>query len=209
MIIGLVGFIGAGKGAVSEILVDSHNYRNDAFAASLKDACSVMFDWPRDLLEGDTKESRAFREVTDTWWSNKLGIKDFTPRLALQLVGTDALRNHFNPDIWFLTLQNRLQKNPDQNVVISDVRFPNEFAMIKEMGGTILHIKRGKEPVWLNIAQRAISNNDADAWREMKENFPEVHFSEWAWVGEHVDHTIDNNGTLLDLARNVNFALNK
>ena len=133
MIIGLLGFIGSGKGTVANILQQEYNFKPDSFASSLKDACAAIFDWPRDLLEGDTVESRAWREVTDDWWAQKLGIPDFTPRLALQLIGTDSLRNYFHQDIWFLTLQNRLRKNPDANVVISDVRFPNEVKMVKEI----------------------------------------------------------------------------
>jgi hypothetical protein len=110
-IIGLVGFIGSGKGTVARHLVDNYGFRQESFAKSLKDACSNIFDWPRDLLEGDTPESRQWRELPDLWWSEKLGIKDFTPRLALQLIGTNALRDHFSQDLWFLSLENRIRKN--------------------------------------------------------------------------------------------------
>jgi len=204
MIIGLLGFIGSGKGTVANILQQKHNFKTDSFASSLKDACAMMFDWPRDLLEGDTIESRTWREVTDVWWSEKLGIPNFTPRLALQLIGTDALRNYFHNDIWFLTLQNRLRKNPDANVVISDVRFPNEIKMVKDMGGMLLQVVRGPDPVWINIARNA-NAGDEDALREMRECFPEVHFSEWAWVSHrtHLTAVIDNNSTLSDLNNRV------
>jgi hypothetical protein len=44
-----------------------------SFACSLKDTASVMFGWDRDLLEGDTVESRKFREQKDEFWSDKFG----------------------------------------------------------------------------------------------------------------------------------------
>ena len=54
MIVGLVGFIGAGKGTVADLLVERHNFIKESFANSVKDAVSVVFGWDRALLEGDT-----------------------------------------------------------------------------------------------------------------------------------------------------------
>jgi len=199
-IVGLVGFIGSGKGTVAETLVKRYNYRQDSFAASLKDACAVMFDWPRHLLEGDTTESREWREIPDVWWGEQLGIENFTPRYALQYIGTDVLRSHFSQDIWFLTLQNRLRKNPNQDVIISDVRFPNEIKFIQDQGGAIVRIHRGEDPAWFDIAKRA---NNGDIWSKslmtQDPDLKKIHQSEWAWVGSRIDYTIMNSGTLLDL----------
>ena len=159
MIIGLLGLINSGKGTVAQQLVQEYDFRQDSFATSLKDACSVIFDWPRHMLEGDTKESREWREIVDPWWSEKLGMPNFSPRLALQVVGTDALRNHFCEDLWFLTLQNRIRKNPMQHVVISDVRFPNEIKFIQEQKGVLVRVNRGPLPVWYETAVMANKGN--------------------------------------------------
>ena len=203
MIIGILGTIGSGKNTVADYLVETNDFAKDSFASSLKDACANIFDWPRNMLEGDTLISRQWRDHVDDWWTDKLGIKDFTPRLALQLIGTDGLRNHFHPDIWFLTLQNRIRKNLNQHTVISDVRFPNEVQYIQDIGGILATVKRGKPPVWEGIAEKAILKNDQDAWREMKENFPEVHYSEWAWVGTKSNYILENDGTTNDLFAQV------
>ena len=95
MIIGLVGWIGSGKNTVADILATQHSYKKDSFAAPLKDATANIFNWPRKTLEGDTDHSRHFRECVDPYWANKLQIKNFTPRLALQIVGTELFREHF------------------------------------------------------------------------------------------------------------------
>ena len=202
MIIGLLGFIGSGKGTVASRLVQSHNFRQDSFAASLKDACATIFDWPRHLLEGDTGESRVWRETVDQWWADKLNIPQFTPRLALQLIGTDVLRNHFNPDIWFLTMQNRIRKSPDQSVVISDVRFPNEIEFLKQSGGILVRVSRGMDPIWYRTAVAANAGNE-ESIEIMKKSFPKAHLSEWAWVGSKLDFHITNNGSLDDLYKQV------
>lgn len=202
MIVGLLGFIGSGKGTVASILVEKYNFRQDSFASSLKDACSAMFDWPRAMLEGDTTESREWREIVDPWWSEKLGIPNFSPRYALQIMGTDVLRNHFHQDLWFITVQNRIRKNPDQHVVISDVRFPNEIKFIQEQGGVLAKINRGPTPVWYETALLANKGNSL-AKEAMTKTYSSAHFSEWAWVGSKIDLEVDNNGSLDTLTDQV------
>ena len=128
MIIGLVGYIGSGKGTVGDILVREHGYYKFAFADALKDAVSQIFVWPRGLLEGDSNASRAFRERVDPWWSHKFGY-EVTPRLILQKFGTEACRHGIADNIWIAALEKRIQGYDD--VVISDCRFPNEIDFIQ------------------------------------------------------------------------------
>jgi len=197
-IIGLLGYIGSGKGTVASQLANEYGFRQDSFAGSLKDACAALFDWPRQMLEGDTKKSREWREQVDPWWEEKLGRPGFSPRMALQLMGTDVIRNNFDEDMWFLTVLNKIRKDPSQNVVISDVRFPNEVKFIRENGGTLVKVNRGPAPVWVEIAVQA-NNGSSLAKDIMQKNYPNVHFSEWATAGVIPDLEISNDGTLEDL----------
>lgn len=202
MIVGISGFISSGKGTVATQLTEKYGFRKDSFAASLKDACAVMFDWPRGMLEGETAESRAWREEVDTWWAEKLGMPNLTPRLALQVVGTDALRNNFSDAIWFTTLENRIRKNPTQHVVISDVRFPNEIKFIQDNGGVMIKVNRGPSPVWYETAILANKGNSL-AKNAMTSTYSDAHFSEWAWVGSKFDYELNNDSTLEILTAQV------
>lgn len=202
MILGISGLIGSGKGTVADYLVNNYQFKKDSFAASLKDACAYIFDWPRHLLEGDTTDSRKWREETDEWWSDKLNIQSFSPRLALQLIGTESLRDHFDQNIWFLTMQNRIRKNPNQNIVISDVRFPNEIKLIKDMGGTMIRVRRGDTPVWYETARLA-NNGNSIAKDIMNKTYKSTHFSEYAWVGTKFDYTVTNDSDLNSLHSQV------
>jgi hypothetical protein len=201
-IIGLIGFIGCGKGTVAQILVQNYNFRQDSFASSLKDVAASIFDWPRYLLEGDTKESREWRELVDPWWEKELSIPNFSPRLALQLMGTDVLRNHFHNDIWFLTLQNRYRKVPDKSVVVSDVRFLNELGFIKKNNGILIRVNRGVLPEWYSCAADANAGN-LDALEIMKSKYSHIHSSEWSLCGTVADFEINNNGTISDLYNEI------
>ena len=204
MIVGLVGFIGAGKGSVADLLVDRHNYFKESFANSVKDAVSTIFGWNRALLEGDTPESRAWREQDDKFWSEKLG-KPFSPRLALQLMGTEAGRDVFHPDLWVHTVLRRCENAPWNNYVIADVRFPNEVEAIRKAGGVIVRVRRGPEPEWYNVA---LKDNKKPNYHGMAQEYPDVHFSEWAWIGCDIDVEINNNRTLEDLTERVDFVVN-
>lgn len=208
MIIGLLGLINSGKGTVANQLVNEYNFRQDSFASSLKDACSAIFDWPRNMLEGDTTESREWREQIDPWWSEQLNMPNFSPRLALQVIGTEALRNNFNQDLWFLTLQNRVRKNPNQPVVISDVRFPNEIDFIRKQKGILIKVNRGLMPVWYETAIMANKGNSI-AKEVMAKTYSQAHLSEWAWVGQKVDFEINNDETLEVLQTQVRDIIGK
>jgi len=83
MIIGICGLIGSGKDTVADYLVNEHGYRRESFANPLKDAVAAVFGWDREMLEGRSKESRQWREQTDAWWSERLGM-NITPRWVMQ-----------------------------------------------------------------------------------------------------------------------------
>lgn len=199
MIIGFVGFIGSGKDTAADYLVNFHGFRRDSFANTLKDAVAVVFGWDRTLLEGRTKEAREWREQQDEWWSERLGRK-ITPRWVLQYWGTDVLRNHFHDDIWIASLENKIRKTKD-NIVISDVRFPNEIKAIHKSGGLVVRVKRGSDPEWFEDAANLNAGPTNLSWAISKQKIAElgIHPSETSWIGKEIDHTIDNDSTIDDL----------
>jgi len=191
MIIGFVGLIGSGKDTAADYLVNSYEFRRDSFAATLKDAVAAVFGWDRDLLEGRTAASRAWREEVDVWWAQRLGILQLTPRWVLQQWGTEVGRRAFHQDIWIASLENKLRKHED-NIVITDCRFPNEIAAIRNAGGRVFRIKRGPDPDWWDLAQ--------DYMGGRREAPPAgIHASEWSWIAHPLDGIIDNNGTIGEL----------
>jgi len=205
MIIGICGFIGSGKDTAADYLVNFHEFRRESFAATLKDAASAVFGWDREMLEGRTKQSREWREQLDLWWSERLGIRELTPRWVLQHWGTEVLRRHFHDDIWIASLENKLRNSRD-DVVISDCRFPNEIAAIKKAGGRVVRVVRGAEPEWYDAAVSRNRGPDGNInWALSGRRLEQlgVHASETAWVGTRFDVVLDNNGTLDDLYQQV------
>jgi hypothetical protein len=198
-IIGICGFIGSGKDTAADYLVNFHEFRRDSFAATLKDAVAAVFGWDRELLEGRTKQAREWREQVDTWWATRLNMPNLTPRLVLQLWGTEVCRRAFHDDIWIASLEARL-RNARDNIVISDCRFPNEITAIKNAGGKVIWVQRGELPSWHIMAAKA---NQGDAFAAEKLKSLGIHASETAWVGTDFDVIIDNNGTVDDLYKQI------
>ncbi len=204
MIIGVCGFIGSGKDTIADYLVNFHGFRRESFANTLKDAVAAVFGWDRVLLEGRTKQAREWREQIDPWWSARLG-RDITPRLILQLWGTEVCRRGFHDDIWIASLENKLRNSKD-DIVISDCRFPNEIKSIRDAGGTIVWVKRGELPEWYDAA---LSVNKGEVqnftWATSKSKLEKlgIHASETAWVGTKFDAVLDNDSSIDDLFEKV------
>ena len=196
MILGICGLIGAGKDTIADYLVNIHEFRRESFANTLKDAVAHVFGWDRELLEGRTKQSRAWREQRDEWWSDRLGM-DVTPRWVLQFWGTEVARRSFHDDIWIASLENKLRTITD-DVVISDCRFPNEISAIKSAGGRVIRVVRGPDPDWypLALAVNEGQKNITWSWAKMQLEKFNIHASETAWIGTAFDAVIENNSSL-------------
>jgi len=193
MIIGICGLIGSGKGTVADVLVDQ-GFTKVSFADKLKDGVSTIFGWDRAMLEGDTDESRQWREQRDDFWSAETGM-EVTPRLVLQLFGTDCLRNGFHDGVWVSLLKKHMLDNPG-NYVVPDVRFRNEQNMIRELGGEVWRVQRGDLPWWYGSAMLDNRNNTNILMKDV-----DVHPSEWKWIdtNDKFDCTIYNEGTINEL----------
>src|SRR6478752_160620 len=110
-VISLVGFQNSGKDTAAQILIDQ-GFIPFSFAESLKDTLATIFCWEREMLEGKTLESRAWRETIDPWWAKELGIANFTPRFAMQHVGTDLFRKHFSDRVWIMNIKRKMSALP-------------------------------------------------------------------------------------------------
>jgi len=124
---------GRGKDTVANRLVDKHGFIRVSWADSLKEACRVIFLFNDDQLYGDKKEK------IDPRWGR-------TPRWILQRFGVEACRNNIDQDIWIKSAWLRIQAiwkdNPNKNIVIPDIRFPNEASFIKKNGGILWRVDR-------------------------------------------------------------------
>lgn len=72
-----------------------------------------------------------------------------TPRHAMQTLGTEWGRKFFGEDIWANAWKIEADRilGAGHNVVVDDLRFPNEADMVERMGGLIIRVDRPGAPI--------------------------------------------------------------
>ena len=162
-IIGFAGRARSGKTTLAKILHDENNYKILTIANYLKKLCckllgDISLTQLNELKNNDTDITNILKiddnfihiinEATGIGYEvieNELinlpyGIP--TVRAMLQIVGTDIIRKYY-PDWHIIQLVNEIKSLPDDvNIVVDDVRFPNERKEIERLGGIFIFIMR-------------------------------------------------------------------
>jgi len=172
-LIGLTGKAGSGKDTAAGFI---RNYLGAgcmtiAFAKPIKDALAAMgFPEPTD---------RSAKEA-------KVKGFDFTWRQLAQTLGTEWGRQQ-DSDLWLkLAMQKVDHYRKSMDFVLTDVRFENEAAAIRNRGGEIWHIT-GRQGVLVGCTG--------------------AHTSESGVMLHQNDKVIDNRGSMLDLEDSILRAL--
>lgn len=208
-------------------------YENKKFAGILKDIAGKLIGCSASQLEDrEFKE----KELGEEWWYWKAGgdpefsesvlipyndstgtldceLIKLTPRLLLQLLGTEAGRNIIHPNIWvnalFTDFKQLVSPGYTNNWIITDVRFPNEAKAIKDRGGIMIRINRPqfmidgrvllKEEKTSALKARASRPNNAIGLMFKDEHASETGLDDY----DKFDYVIENDGTVQDLIDKV------
>lgn len=193
MLIGIAGYAGSGKDTLADMLIQKGLVRDKySFASPIKECVNALFGWDDRHAYGELKEvlinknhntveytrfeDKIFLYGLDRYlhpvqWYNLLESEIskyyytnlftdnlypvFSPRIAYQLFGTEVGRAQ-NSNIW-------VDIAPTENVVIPDVRFPNEAVWLRDNGGTLIKIVRpAVKPVAKHESESYIADMEPD-----------------------------------------------
>lgn len=141
VLIGILARKRHGKDTCADYLVNAYGFHKMALADPLKESCRTLFDLSDEQLYGDLKE------VVDERW----GV---TPRRILQYIGTNIFRYSMDEllpwvkdNFWLEKIRIKYEDfkkkyGDNVNVVISDLRFPNEVDFVHSIGGTVIKVYR-------------------------------------------------------------------
>lgn len=143
MLIGLTGRKGSGKDTFADYIVEKYGFIKLAFANQLRNILKATFNWTDEHFNRENKEKEC-----KEW--------NITPREAMQLMGTEVLRELFNNKInttvnnvkysyHIKCIHNMIMKLKGKNIIISDVRFQDEIDYIKSMDGLIISIDKNTD----------------------------------------------------------------
>jgi len=96
------------------------------------------------LRSGGLTEQEAWKYVLNqTMKTSPLAIlQGKTPRLAMQLIGTEWGRDRIGMNLWTDIAIARANASKSHVVIIDDVRFPSELEAIKSQGGLTIGLER-------------------------------------------------------------------
>lgn len=186
-LIGITGHARSGKDTVGQYLCGKHdNTYKLAFADPLKMAVKEMFG----IFEDDLYDS-VMKERPNNFW----GV---SPRQMAQFFGTEMVREtlpklipEVGENFWvhrmvqkLIGAENQVEYNEDDVVVITDVRFQNEYDWIVSQGGIIIHLTREGADGTVGIP-----GHSSEAGIDFHH--------------EHMTYTLDNNSTLEKLYEDV------
>lgn len=155
IIIGLAGRKASGKTTAARFLVNGMDFHRLSFADPLRDMVGCFLlgmgygaDYIETLLTADKEQMLA-----------PIGK---TPRQLLQTLGTEWGRDHVDRNVWVTLARRRINTSAEPRIIFDDVRFENEAAMIRGMGGQIIHIDRGDLAADSHASEHGIDEHDAD-----------------------------------------------
>lgn len=152
MIIGLSGYARSGKDTVAGMLMGIHGYERVAFADKIRELLFAMDP----LIMHEGRDFRLQDIVESKGWEDAKTQHPEVRRL-LQDLGVGG-RSLLDESIWVNAALNTF--TADDKVVVTDVRFKNEAARIKNLGGQIWRINR----INVGPANDHISEIDLDDW---------------------------------------------
>ncbi len=158
-IIGLSGVARAGKDTVGEILENLYGYKTKSFSDTLNKALIALN--PRvDVKVPDLRVSRYADVIEEYGYEHAKEYPEI--RTLLQRMGTEVGRDILGPNIWVEALFNDV--GAWDKVAITNVRFPNEYAAVKEYGGVVWRVDRpGFEAANGHVSDTALDDYDFDA----------------------------------------------
>lgn len=196
MIIGMCGWMGSGKDSAADVLVSEYGFLKTSMAAALRQECK----WAQATFDVPAGAPPDIEHII----LNRLAHVDIKPtsvpaRRLLQWYGTEYRRAQ-DPDYWVKQIESVL--NHAMDVVISDIRFPNEADMIHRHGGQLWLIRRDSvRPAQvlhssemlpeMDLKWDAILDNNGD--QNELEN--KVRFLARSWYAEKNDPSVRLSGT--------------
>jgi predicted kinase len=150
IIVGLAGLKGSGKDTAAKALVED-GFVNLKFADGIKNMLRALFytagvsnEETEKWIEGEYKETKSSV------------LRGKTPRFAMQQLGTEWGRQVIGDDLWTATLE-RAMRDTGKNVVVTDLRFPNERAVLSSYNAKLFKIERGISPTDVHESERYVT----------------------------------------------------
>lgn len=161
-ILGLGGYAQSGKDTLAGQLAEL-GWTQMAFADSLRDSLLALNPIVATRWGPLGSIKRVPYHLSDLVWDigwDAAKVKVPEVRRLMQRMGTEVGRNIFGPNVWVEALFNKAKALGVESLVISDVRFPNEIAKIRELGASVWVYRPGVGPINSHASDNSLSSAD-------------------------------------------------
>ena len=134
LLIGLLGATGCGKTTLATLLVEGRGFTRAHMGQPIKDMLGALGLTVEQLTGPPDMRKRP---------SDLLGGK--SPRYAMETLGTDWGRRMISLEIWANAVEARIRTMWGAGtlpVVIDDLRFPSDWAVVGRLGGILVRVVR-------------------------------------------------------------------
>ena len=207
-LISISGKAGVGKNTVANIIQrlclsnNGNMYIQKSFGYKIKQIASILLNIPIEKFEEQDFKKTLLGEEWGTIKENPLNsiapFKDIkfneliSVRQFLQKLGTEAMRNGLYDNVWINSLFSSYTKNSCW--IITDCRFKNELAAIKEKKGLTIRI---------TSSYIKYSDGSYRAKSKMMGDHENEHISETDLDNSKFNYIIENNSTLEELTKKI------
>lgn len=198
---GIGGRLRAGKDILAERLENEHGFVRLGMSDALNEALLTIDPW----ISTDVEVSGLWRRFVGWLFRTPLEMREFVRysthhrevgyveakknpdvRRYLQLLGTEVGRNMVGKNVWVDIMRDKILALEAEgcDVVVTGIRFPNELALIEQLGG---------ETVWVS--------------RPSVEDAGQAHESESSVAAGDFRHIVLNDSTLASLEEKADLLL--
>jgi hypothetical protein len=188
-VIALHGAQGAGKDTVANILVERYGFTRIGFADRLREIClaanpivtyqidhRLIAEWgnyqglnfEEAKLHAPTFKPVRLREVVGRYGWDEAKRRYPEARKVQQVMGTEVFRDMVRADFWVDWVDDQISAHSG-DYVIPDLRFPNEYRWLRQVGAELSTVGLGWAAAWVverpnNPHEQTAANHASEAW---------------------------------------------
>lgn len=178
---GYMGVVGSGKDYNGSKLIEEGYYKI-SFADGVRETAWSILGWQPETDSAYEYFKTKYISLHPLYYSVGHADVQIRGRDLLINIG-DGFRKRFGPDFWIDVWKKKvvthLKEKPDTNIVVTDVRYPNEVLAVEEFGGDITfcnfhskkynaNINADSEYISQQLIKKGFSDGDAVSYEDVR-----------------------------------------
>lgn len=160
-VVALTGSKGSGKDTVGQLIASTFGGHTIAFADPIKNVVEHIFQLPTQGLGlEDHQAYDQFKRTRMTYDLPKIGMQGIEARHVVREIG--MLMREYDDKQFNKYVKEKIESDPSKTWVVTDLRFDNEYTMLKSIGAKVIKITRPTYTYDGHITEREFNDSLVD-----------------------------------------------